>query len=115
MKLLDKETKDIKDIKEIIETQDISQSILCMGYRSNVLLDTEGYTAMSLFNGMLGQYFHSTLFQVIREEKSLAYYVGSDYNGRKGNLAITAVTTWHVRALRPRLSCMRISWRRSWI
>ena len=90
MELLDKETKEILNVKEIIESQEISQSILCMGYRTDILLDNEGYTAMSLFNGMLGQYFHSTLFQVIREEKGLAYYVGSDYNGRKGNLAITA-------------------------
>ena len=90
MELLDKETKEIKEVKEIIETQNISQSILCMGYRTDVLLDNPDSLAMSIFTGMMGHYFHSSLFQIIREELGLAYYVGSDYNARKGNFAITA-------------------------
>ena len=61
-----------------------------MGYRTNIRIDDSMYTAALLFTGMLGQFFHSSLFQVIREEHSLAYYVGSDYNPRKGNLAVIA-------------------------
>lgn len=85
---LDLETKEIKEVTKVIEEQNINQSILCMGYRSPIRLDHKLYSACLMFVGMLGQFFHSTLFQVIREERSLAYYIGSDYNPRKGNMAI---------------------------
>lgn len=87
-KFLDLETKTIKEVTKVIEEQNINQSILCMGYRSDIRLDSNLYNACLMFVGMLGQFFHSTLFQVIREEKSLAYYIGSDYNPRKGNMAV---------------------------
>ena len=87
---IDKETKEITEVTKVIEVQNINQSILYMGYRTNIRIDDSMYTAALLFTGMLGQFFHSSLFQVIREEHSLAYYVGSDYNPRKGNLAVIA-------------------------
>lgn len=87
---IDKETKEIVEVTKVIEVQNINQSILYMGYRTNIRIDDSMYTAALLFTGMLGQFFHSSLFQVIREEHSLAYYVGSDYNPRKGNLAVIA-------------------------
>lgn len=87
---IDKETKEITEVTKVIEVQNINQSILYMGYRTNIRIDDPLYTAAILFTGMLGQFFHSSLFQVIREEHSLAYYVGSDYNPRKGNLAVIA-------------------------
>lgn len=87
---IDKETKEITEVTKVIEVQNINQSILYMGYRTNIRIDDSLYTAAILFTGMLGQFFHSSLFQVIREEHSLAYYVGSDYNPRKGNLAVIA-------------------------
>lgn len=87
---IDKETKEIVEVTKVIEVQNINQSILYMGYRTNIRIDDTLYTAAILFTGMLGQFFHSSLFQVIREEHSLAYYVGSDYNPRKGNLAVIA-------------------------
>lgn len=90
LSFLDDETKTITEVKRVTETQNISQSILCIGYRSQVRLDNPLYLGMHLLNGMLGQFFHSTLFQIIREKHSMAYYVGSDYNARKGNFAIIA-------------------------
>lgn len=87
-KFLDLENKEITSVKKIEEVQDINQSILCMGYRSDIRINSEYYTPMTVFNGMLGLFFHSSLFQVIREEHSLAYSIGSDYNPRKGNMAI---------------------------
>lgn len=88
MELIDKETKEIIEVQEIVETQNMTQSILCMGYRSNIYLDHPDHPAMLLFDGMLGHYYHSSLFQVIREQHSLAYYVTSSYNSRKGDLII---------------------------
>lgn len=90
LSFLDLETKVFDQPQEIVETQNINQSIICMGYRSEIRVHDELYNGMFLLNGMLGAFFHSTLFQEIREKRSLAYYVGSDYNSRKGNLAVIA-------------------------
>lgn len=87
---LDLETKEIKEVNEVIEEQQNRQSIVLMGYRSEIRLNDNLYNAMTVFSGMLGGYFHSTLFQEIREKRSLAYSVNCDYNPRKGNLAIFA-------------------------
>lgn len=89
IELLDYETKEITNVTEITEVQDISQSILCMGYRSNIRMNDDMYIPLCVFSAMLGGFFHSTLFQVIREEHSLCYSISSDYNGRKGNITIT--------------------------
>ena len=61
-----------------------------MGYRSEIRLNDDLYNGMFMLSSMLGGYFHSTLFQEIREKRSLAYSVSCDYNPRKGNFAIFA-------------------------
>lgn len=87
---IDYETKIINEVNEVIEEQDNRQSIVLMGYRSEIRVVDHLYDAMSVLSGMLGGYFHSTLFQEIREKRSLAYSVNCDYNPKKGNFAIYA-------------------------
>lgn len=87
---IDYETKTFDKVNEVIEEQDNRQSIVLMGYRSEIRLVDPLYDAMSVLSGMLGGYFHSTLFQEIREKRSLAYSVNCDYNPKKGNFAIYA-------------------------
>lgn len=87
---IDYETKNFNDVNEVIEEQDNRQSIVLMGYRSEIRVVDQLYDAMSILSGMLGGYFHSTLFQEIREKRSLAYSVNCDYNPKKGNFAIYA-------------------------
>ena len=90
LNFLDLETKQIEKVNEIIEKQANKQSIVLMGYRSEIRENDELYNGMFLLNHMLGGFFHSTLFQEVREKHSLAYSISSDYNSRKGTFVIHA-------------------------
>lgn len=86
----DYETKKIEQITEVIEEQNNKQSLVFMGYRSEIRENDPRYFGMYVLNNMLGGFFHSTLFQEIREKNSLAYSVSSEYNSKKGTFVITA-------------------------
>lgn len=90
LKFIDYETKEIEKVNEIIEYEHNNQSIIIMGYRTEIREKDELYPAMFLLNNMLGGFFHSTLFQEIREKHSLAYTINSDYSSKKGTFVITA-------------------------
>lgn len=87
---IDYETKEINQVNEVIEEQENRQSIVLMGYRSEIRVKDKLYEPMLVLSGMLGGFFHSTLFQEVREKRSLAYSINCDYNPRKGNFAIFA-------------------------
>lgn len=87
---IDYEEKEIIETKEIFKEKETSQSVLAMGFRTNIRLFEELYYPMCVFNGMLGGFFHSTLTNEIREKSSLAYYIVSEYVPQKGFLAITS-------------------------
>lgn len=72
-----KEEKHINKVNEVIETQNINQAQLMMGFRTNVNSLDPLYVPMVVFNMMFGGMFTSDLFRVIREENSLAYNVSS--------------------------------------
>ena len=90
LEFIDYETKEIEKVNEIIEQENNNQSIILMGYRTEIREKDELYPAMFLLNNMLGGFFHSTLFQEIREKHSLAYSISSDYSSKKGTFVITA-------------------------
>ncbi len=90
LNFLDTETKLIEQVEEKIEEKDHNQSIIIMGYRSEIRVKDEQYRGMFLFSLMMGGFFHSSLFQEIREKRSLSYSVNSDYNSKKGTFAIYA-------------------------
>lgn len=90
LQFIDYETKEINKVNEIIEKENNNQSIVIMGYRTEIREKDELYPAMFLLNNMLGGFFHSTLFQEIREKHSLAYSISSDYSSKKGTFVITA-------------------------
>ncbi|MFR7880161.1 MAG: M16 family metallopeptidase [Christensenellales bacterium] len=83
------ETKQIEKVNEIIEKQANKQSIVLMGYRSEIRENDELYNGMFYLIICWG-IFHSTLFQEVREKHSLAYSISSDYNSRKGTFVIHA-------------------------
>lgn len=87
---IDYKDKEITNTNEIVEEQDINQTIICFGLRSKIRRNDANRFALNLFSGMLGEYFHSTLFQIIREQNSLAYSVSSDVVIAKGVLNIFA-------------------------
>lgn len=87
---IDYENKAIKEVNEVIKEKDTNQSVLAMGFRTNIRLFEKLYYPMCVMNGMLGGFFHSTLINEVREKESLAYYIVSEYVPQKGFLAITS-------------------------
>lgn len=90
LNFIDNYHKKIVKVNDVIEEQDINQTIICMGYRSKIRKNSKNKIALSILSGMLGEYFHSTLFQIIREQNSLAYSVSSDVFISKGMLCFYA-------------------------
>lgn len=68
----------------VIETQDIQQAKLHMGFRTDVTYEHPDYFALQVFNGMFGGFPSSKLFTEVREKESLAYYVASQIESYKG-------------------------------
>ena len=88
LEVIDKEIKPNIVEKVVVEEMDANQSILNIGYRTNIYLDDSDYSAMHLLNLMIGGFAHSDLFQIIREQYGLSYSVSSNYNPRKGIMII---------------------------
>lgn len=74
--------------REILEEQDIKQGKLVIGYRTGITQGDPDYPALLGYNGVLGGFVHSKLFQNVRERASLAYYAHSLINGAKGFVII---------------------------
>lgn len=70
---------DIEEVRHFSETQQINQSRLVMGFRTNVNLNDKHLFSLNLFNNMFGGLYSSNLYQRVREELSLAYSIYSDY------------------------------------
>ncbi len=62
----------------------VNQGKLTLGYRTNTVYRDEGYTDLLFYNGVLGGFPHSKLFQNVREKASLAYYAFSRLEKHKG-------------------------------
>jgi predicted Zn-dependent peptidase len=68
-------SKDIENVKDIEEFMDVKQAKLTLGYRTNIRYEDDDYEASVLFASVLGGGANSKLFNEIREEKSLSYYI----------------------------------------
>jgi len=69
-------------IKERVENQDINQSVLCIGLKTENATSEDSY-ALTLYNAILGGTPASKLFQNVREKESLAYFAKSQYSKLK--------------------------------
>lgn len=61
-----------------------------MGFRTGITRNSHLYYPLLMYNGILGSFPHSKLFQSVREKESLAYYVSSNIETTKGLLIITS-------------------------
>ena len=68
----------------------ISQARLCLGFRSDVLPDSEDYYATVIFNELFGGSPASKLFLNVREKMSLCYSCASYYNPTTGSIRVNA-------------------------
>lgn len=78
----------VGEVKVVVDELDVKQGKLNIGCRTNVSLGDEDYSALLVYNGILGGFPHSKLFVNVREKESLAYYASSKLESHKGLLLI---------------------------
>lgn len=76
--------------REKVERKQARQSILELVYHLQVLYNDVNYSALMVFNGLLGAFSHSKLFVNIREKESLAYTIGSQVTIFSGMMKVYA-------------------------
>ncbi len=81
---------DVKEVREVVERMNIRQGKLTLGFRTGITRESELYYALMVYNGILGGFPHSKLFQNVREKASLAYYASSNIESTKGLLLINS-------------------------
>ena len=74
----------------LVQTMDVSQGKLCMGFTTPITNRMEQFPAMQMLNTLLGSGMTSKLFVNIREKMSLCYSIGSGYYGTKGIVVVSA-------------------------
>ena len=73
-----------------VETMEVAQGKLCMGFATPISLQDPRYASMQVFNTLFGGGMTCKLFQNIREKRSLCYDIGSGYYGTKGLVSVSA-------------------------
>ncbi len=75
---------------DLVQTMDVSQGKLCMGFVTPITNRSPEFPAMQLMNTILGAGMTSKLFVNVREKMSLCYSIGSGYYGSKGIVTVSA-------------------------
>ena len=76
--------------EDAVETMDVAQGKLCMGFVTSITNRMPEFPAMQMLNTLLGAGMTSKLFVNVREKLSLCYSVGSGYYGTKGIVTVAA-------------------------
>lgn len=79
-----------REVRYLTDEMDVSQGKLVLGYRTGLHYGDDDYAALLMYNGILGTFPHSKLFQNVREKASLAYYAYSRLEKHKGLMVISA-------------------------
>lgn len=75
---LPSEVKSVQSFKIIRETDEIQQAKLHIGYRTKTIFTDTDFETLMVGSMILGGHAGSLLFTSVREQHSLAYYVGAD-------------------------------------
>ncbi|HEX7057872.1 MAG TPA: insulinase family protein [Bacilli bacterium] len=75
-------------IKKVVEEMAVTQGKLNLGLITGITYGDKLYVPALMYNGILGAYPHSKLFQNVREKASLAYYAASRLDAHKGIMNI---------------------------
>ena len=75
---------------DTVETMDVAQGNLCMGFYTPIDHGDPRFPAMQLLCNLYGGGMTSKLFRNVREKQSLCYSVSSQYYGAKGVMAVYA-------------------------
>ena len=76
--------------EDAVETMEVSQGKLCMGFVTPITNRMKEFPAMQVLNTIFGSGMTSKLFMNIREKMSLCYSIGSGYYGTKGIVTVSA-------------------------
>ncbi|MBC8588508.1 EF-P 5-aminopentanol modification-associated protein YfmF [Paratissierella segnis] len=68
---------DIEEVNVVRERLDVNQGKLVLGYRTGIPFEENLYNGLLIASDILGGGPNSKLFRHVREENSLAYYIGS--------------------------------------
>lgn len=82
--------KDVNNVKQVQENLDVKQGKMVLGFRTGITRKDNSYYPLLIYNGILGAFPHSKLFQNVREKASLAYYATSRLETTKGLLIISS-------------------------
>ena len=75
---------------DTVETMEVSQGKLCMGFLTPITNRMPEFPAMQVLNTIFGAGMTSKLFLNVRERMSLCYSIGSSYYGTKGIVTVSA-------------------------
>ena len=75
---------------EHVETLDVAQGKLAMGFVTPITIRDPEFAAMQVCNTVFGGGMTSKLFMNVRETMSLCYDIGSGYHGSKGIVTVSA-------------------------
>ena len=76
--------------QDVVETMDVAQGKLCLGFTVPITNRCEEFAAMQVLNMIYGSGMTSKLFQNVREKMSLCYSIGSGFYGTKGIVLVSA-------------------------
>ena len=76
--------------QDVVETMEVAQGKLCMGFTTPITNRDEAFPTMQVMNTILGAGMTSKLFMNVREKLSLCYSIGSGYYGTKGIVTVAA-------------------------
>lgn len=87
---LDKELSRRTAPQRFVDTDEVKQTKIDIGYRTHTWYDSEDVFAMFLFNTLFGDSEQSVLFQTVRETQHLCYSIQSSFHHNKGFLVVSA-------------------------
>ena len=76
------------DVKTVMEEQEVNQGKLMMGFKTDILPQSDEYYKLLVFNSVFGSGTHSKLFMNVREKLSLAYYAYARLNRHKSVILV---------------------------
>jgi len=82
--------REVQEPRYVEERLEVSQGKLTLGYRTNTAVTDDDFYPLLFYNGILGAFPHSKLFQNVREKASLAYYANSRLERNKGIMLIAS-------------------------
>lgn len=87
---LDREMPQRRDVLRLVDVDDVKQTKLDIGYRTNTWYDSDDVFPMFVFNTLFGDSEQSALFQGVREKEHLCYSIQSSFHHNKGFLVVSA-------------------------